>query len=318
MTGVFRASLFDAQPRLTVAVAGANGLLGSALCAQLSSDGHHVLRLLRHDPAPSWRHDADVVLWDPQAGRLDAAALEGVDAVVNLAGANIGAGRWTAQRMRELLASRVDATRLLAETIAYLRTPPRVYISMSGVGYYGNRGDELLTEASSAGHGFLTELCQAWEAAAQPALAAGVRLVILRSGVVLTARGGALPRMLLPFRLGLGGPIGGGRQHLSWIALHDLLDGFRHALCDESLSGPVNAVSPQLVTNRQFTHTLGEVLGRPAVMPLPALAVRAMFGEMGVETLLYSQRAMPQALLDRGFRFEYADLAAALRHELGL
>jgi uncharacterized protein (TIGR01777 family) len=241
--------------------------------------------------------------------------LQEFDAVVHLAGENVGS-RWTESQKVRIRASRVTGTALLSRALAAATIPPRALIAASAVGYYGDRGDELLTEASPPGSGFLAEVCGEWESATEPAASGGLRVVNLRVGMVLSREGGALARMLTPFRLGLGGPIAGGRQYMSWITLDDLVRIIIFALTENSLRGPVNAVTPNPVTNTQFARTLGNVLRRPAILPLPAEAVRLMFGEMGQELLLASQRAQPARLTAAGFRFEFSDLEPALRHVL--
>ncbi len=296
---------------LKIAVAGATGLVGSALVPFLTTGGHQVARIVRTHTA-----GADVV-WDPAAGMIDAGRLEGLDAVVHLAGENIAGRRWNAEQKERIRDSRVRGTRLLCESLARLRQPPRVLVSASAIGFYGNRGDEEMTEASAGGSGFLPEVCKEWEAATEPATAAGVRVAHLRFGVILSPRGGALAKMLTPFRLGAGGRTGDGRQWLSWIALDDAVGAIYHALDTPGLSGPVNAVAPRPVTNGDFTRTLGKVLGRPALMPLPAFLARLAFGELANELLLASTRVVPRALLDSGYRFLFSDLEDALRHSLG-
>lgn len=301
------------RKRLRVAVTGSTGLVGTSLCAFLTTGGHEVLRLVRRAPRPG----ADEVRWDPQGGAVDTAVLEGLDAVVHLAGKGIASGRWNAARKAAIRESRVEGTRCLCEALAGLQAPPRVLAAASAIGFYGDRGDEPLDEASAPGKGFLPEVCAAWEAAADPARAAGIRVVHPRIGVVLAAAGGALGQMLVPFRCGLGGPIGSGRQIMSWIALEDLIGAIHAALFDERLEGPVNAVSPHAVTNAEFARTLGKVLRRPAVLPLPAAAVRAIFGQMGQELLLAGARVVPSRLEGCGFPFLYPQLEGALRDELG-
>ncbi|HXF98009.1 MAG TPA: TIGR01777 family oxidoreductase [Gaiellaceae bacterium] len=296
---------------MKIAVSGASGLIGSALVPALRARGHEVLRLVRREPQAE-----DEIRWHPDRGELDAARLAGVEAFVNLNGATIGR-RWTGERKREIRESRVRPTELLARTAAALEPRPAALVCAGGVGIYGDRGDEVLTEESPPGTGFLAEVGTAWEAAAQPARDAGVRVVSFRQGLVLTRRGGALQRLLTPFRLGLGGPVGSGRQWWSWVALDDVLEAYAFAL-EGDLSGPVNLCSPNPVTNRQFAKALGRALRRPAVLPLPALAVRALFGEMGEEALLAGQRALPARLLDAGFAFRYPELEAALRRALEL
>lgn len=295
----------------TIAVTGATGFVGRALVASLTRDGARVLRLVRRAPGPgeAW--------WDPAAGRLDPAALEGVDGVVHLAGESIAAGRWTAERKRRIRDSRVEGTALLARALASLAAPPRVLVSASAVGIYGNRGDEILREDSPPGVGFLAEVGQAWEAAAAPAAAAGIRVVQPRLGIVLSPDGGALARLLLPFRLGVGGPLGSGAQWMSWLSLDDALGILRAALARDELAGPLNAVAPTPVTNEEFTRSLGAVLRRPTLFRVPAAALTLVLGEMAEAALLASQRAVPDALLRAGHRFQDPDLEPALRRLLG-
>jgi uncharacterized protein (TIGR01777 family) len=293
---------------LRIAVSGSGGLVGSALAAVLAGDGHRVVRLVRRESEPG----PDEVLWDPVAGRIDAAGLEGVDAMVHLAGENIASGRWSAARKERIRASRVEGTRLVAGALAGLAQPPRVLVNASAIGYYGDRGDELLDEDSAPGSGFLAETCVAWEAATAPARQAGLRVVSLRIGVVLSAAGGALGRMLIPFRLGLGGRVGDGRQFMSWVALEDLVGIIRHGVFDDTLAGPVNAVAPRPVRNAEFTAALGRALRRPTPLPLPAWAVRLLLGEMGEALLLAGTRVVPTGLERAGFTFRHADLGSAL------
>ncbi len=290
-----------------IAVSGATGMIGGALVNRLRGQGHSVRRLVRPAPRVS---DGDIV-WDPAAGRLDPAALEGVDAVVHLAGEPI-AQRWTAEKKRAIRESRVAGTTLLARTIASLGRKPRVLVSGSAVGFYGDRGDELLDERSPRGTGFLADVAGEWEAATAPASGAGIRVVLLRTGVVLSAGGGALAKLLPPFKLGMGGPIGSGRQWMSWIGLEDQLRAIELAIAAEALGGPVNLVAPNPVTNAGFATALGRALHRPAIVPVPALVVELMFGEMARETILAGQRVAPRALLDAGFEFRHPDLESAL------
>ncbi len=297
---------------MKILVSGASGLIGSALLPHLSARGHDITRLVRaaaHARPPG-------VVWDPSAGVLDATSLEGFGAVVHLAGENIASGRWTAERRRRILESRRRGTRLLAETLSRLARPPGVLISASAIGFYGDRGPEIMREDSLPGQGFLPEVCTAWEAAAGPASQAGIRVVTPRIGVVLTAAGGALARMLLPFRLGAGGRIASGKQYMSWISMVDLSRIICHLIEDNSMSGALNAVAPNPVTNAEFTKTLGRVLSRPTVLPLPAFAVRLLLGEMANELLLSSTRVEPAKLLATGFQFEHPELELALRHIL--
>jgi uncharacterized protein len=304
---------FRDRPRLHVAITGASGLLGTALTHFLTTGGHRVTPITRA------RGRSGAIHWDPARAEIDRAALEGVDAVVHLAGESVGR-RWTAERKRRIHESRIEGTRLLADAMAATARPPRVLVSASGVGAYGDRGDEILTEASStldAPPDFFVQLAREWEAAAHRARAAGVRVVIARMGVVLTPAGGALQRMLPPFRCGVGGPLGSGRQWLSWVAMDDALGALHHALMSDRLSGPVNVTSPQPVRSRDFARTLGRVLGRPAILPVPAAALRLAFGEMADVALLSSQRVMPSRLGEAGYGFRFALLEPALRHVLG-
>ena len=294
---------------MKIALSGASGLIGTALLPALEAAGHEIVRLVRHRPS-----DSRELEWDPASRRLDAKALAGVDAVVNLSGATIGR-RWTTARKDEILASRIDSTRLLATTMATLEPRPRVLVCAGGVGIYGDRRDEILTEESETGTGFLADVGRAWESAAEPARAAGVRVVNFRQGIVLSGEGGALGRMLTPFKLGVGGRIGSGMQWWSWVSMDDLVAAYQYALEGE-LAGVVNLVSPNPATNAQLTKALGKALGRPSIFPFPALAAKAVFGEMAEEVLLTGQRALPARLLDAGFRFEYPELDTALHHTL--
>ncbi len=298
---------------LRVVVSGASGLVGSALVPFLTAGGHRVERLVRRtSPA-----DAAEIPWDPLAGTLDRDRLEGCDTVVHLAGEGIGEGRWTRARKQAIRQSRVDGTRTLCGALAALRSPPRLLVSASAVGFYGDRGEESLTEESPRGEGFLADVCREWEAATEPAARAGIRVVNLRIGVVLARWGGALARMLLPFRLGLGGPVGSGAQFLSWVGLPDLIGVIHHAMVEDALSGPVNAVAPEPVPQAEFARTLGRVLRRPALVPLPAFAVRLALGEMGEALLLEGARVLPRKLLDSGFEFRAPDLEPMLRLLVG-
>ncbi len=297
---------------MKVAITGASGLLGSALVPVLRSRGHEVVRLVRR-PAKAG-HEAR---WDPAAGTVDAAALEGVDAAVNLSGENLAGGRWTEARKARLRASRLGPTRLLAETLARLKAKPKVLVSASAIGYYGNRGDAWLTEAEPPAGDFLGRLTADWEKAAEPAAAAGIRVVHPRLGVVLSPAGGALGKMLLPFKAGLGGVLGPGTQYLSWIAIDDALGAIHHLLDRDDLAGPVNVVAPEPVTNAAFTRTLGRVLGRPTLARVPAFALRLAYGEMAEATLLSSMRVRSDKLLASGYAFRFPALESALRHVLG-
>jgi uncharacterized protein len=295
-----------------IAVTGASGFIGKALVEELTRTGHWVQPLVRRPAQPG------EISWDPAGGRLDPGDLEGVDAVIHLAGENVG-GRWTAARKARIRESRVSGTRLLSEALARLRQPPAVLVSASAIGIYGNRGSESLTETSGPGDpgDFLVSVAREWEAAAEPARAAGIRVVHPRFGVVLSPNGGALKKMLLPFRLGLGGRLGDGSQWMSWISIDDAVGAIQHAISSPTLRGAVNATAPEPVTNRDFTTTLGRVLKRPTPFPVPASALRLALGEMADGTLLTSVRALPTRLLESVYRFRHADLESALRHVLG-
>ena len=296
---------------LRVAISGASGLVGSAVADSLRADGHHVERLVRRRGAA-----ADEIYWDPLHGTIEGGKLDGIDGVVHLAGENLAARPWTARQRERLRESRVAGTRLISETLASVPHPPTVLVNASAIGFYGDRGEEELGEDSGPGTGFLAELCRAWEEATAPAEQAGIRVVKLRIGVVISERGGVLPRMMTPFRLGIGGRIGDGRQYMSWIGLADLTRIVRRALVDSELRGPLNAVAPQPVTGAEFARILGRVLGRPALLPVPAFVIRGLLREMGRELLLASTRVLPRKLLEAGFRFDHADLEQALRHTL--
>ena len=298
---------------MRILISGASGLVGTAATVALRAEGHAVAHFVR----PGASADAGDVRWDPAAGTVDRDAMEGADAIIHLAGAGIGDGRWTEARKKVLRSSRVDSTRILVDAMATLRRKPRAFLAASATGYYGNRGDELLTESSANGSGFLAALARDWEAEASRADALGVRTVLLRFGVVLSLRGGALPRMLTPFKLGLGGRLGGGEQWMSWIALEDVMGVTRAALNDERFSGPVNLVAPNPARNVEFTRVLARVLRRPAILPAPVFALRLALGrEMADELLLASQRVQPQKLLASGYAFRLPELEPALRSAL--
>lgn len=298
------------MPQAThIAVTGASGLIGRAL-SRAAAARYRITPLVRHPPGPGQ------VRWDP-AAPSDLNALGPVDAVIHLAGENLAAHRWTRRRRAAILSSRRDATANLVASLLRLPTPPRVLVTASAVGIYGDRGDELLTEASDPGTGFLAEVARGWEDAATLATAAGIRVVRLRLGVVLTPDGGALGRMLLPFRLGLGGAFGSGRQWMSWISLDDALAVITFAIETGSLAGPVNVTAPSPVTNGDFARALAAALHRPGWLRIPAPALRLLLGELADATLLASQRAVPARLTTEGFRFQYPELQPALAHLLG-
>lgn len=299
----------------TIAMTGGTGFLGRSLTPMLTALGHRVRRLVRRTPGP-----ADIA-WDPAAGILDAALLEGIDAIVHLAGEPIADGRWTEARRRRILDSRTQGTGLLAEAISRMQAPPGVLISASAIGIYGDRGDELLTEQarlrSDPAAAFVERVGQAWEAAAEPAERAGVRVACTRIGIVLSPAGGALAQMLPPFLAGAGGRLGDGKQYMSWIGIDDVIGAVYHAMCTPALRGPVNLSAPAAVTNTDFTAVLARVLGRPAIIPVPAQALRLIFGELADELLLASARVVPDRLLGSGYVFRHEGLEGALRHVLG-
>ena len=291
---------------MRVLISGSSGLIGSSLVPALEGAGHSVIRLVRRNPA------ANEIRWDlSKSPPAKGGSFEGFDAVVHLAGESI-AGRWTAAKKARIRDSRVQGTRALAAALAQTKRPPRVMVCASAIGIYGDRSEEALREESAPGSDFLADVARQWEAATEPASRAGIRVVSLRFGVVLSARGGALARMLPPFRMGVGGRIGSGRQWMSWIALDDVVGVIQHALATDAVHGPVNAVAPTPVTNAEFTRTLGKVLHRPTVFPLPAFIVRLAFGEMGEALLLGSQRVDCGKLLASGYRFRHSELKPAL------
>jgi len=296
---------------MNIVVSGSHGFIGSAVVTALAGAGHRIIPLIRgRSPVEGG------IAWSSEAAYVDTAKLEGIDAVVHLAGEPIP-GRWTPQKKARILESRFQGTRLLAEAVSHLAKPPKVFVCASAIGYYGDRGEEILREESPSGGGFLAQVCRAWEAATEPAAQKGIRVVNLRIGIVLGAGGGALAQMLTPFRMGVGGRIGSGKQWMSWIALDDLVGVIQHVLTTANLQGPVNAVAPNAVTNAEFTRTLGKVLSRPTIFPLPAFVVKLAFGQMGEEALLGSQRVEPARLKASRYQFRYPDLEGALRRAVG-
>lgn len=293
-----------------VAITGASGMIGSALARSFAADGFRVVPIVRHAP-----RDGEVA-WDPAGGRIDAAGLEGIDAVVHLAGESIASGRWTRRRKHRIRESRTRGTSLIASAIAGLVRKPAVLVSVSAVGIYGDRGDEMLTDTAPPGEGFLPDLATAWEEAADPARAARIRVAHPRLAAVLSARGGVLGRLLLPFRLGLGGPIGSGAQWMPLVALEDVVGAIRHLVESPELSGPFNVSLPSPVTNREFAKALGRALGRPAILPVPPAALRLVYGQLADELLIASAKVVPAALEANGFRFRYPDIDAALESAL--
>jgi uncharacterized protein (TIGR01777 family) len=293
---------------MRILVSGSHGLVGKALIGSLTSDGNEIVRLVRGKPSSNAE-----VEWHPNEGKIDGASLEGLDVVVHLAGESIASGRWSDEKKRAIQESRVLGTVLLSDALARLSRPPAVFLSASAIGYYGNRGDELLTEKSDAGTDFLANVCRAWENATGRAVEKGIRTVRARFGIILDAKEGALAKMLTPFRMGIGGRIGDGKQWMSWIAIDDVVNGLKYLMENGAVSGPVNFVAPNAVTNAEFTKTLGHVLSRPTLFPIPAFGVRLAFGEMGEALLLSGQRVKPGIMEESGFRFTWPTLEPALR-----
>jgi uncharacterized protein (TIGR01777 family) len=296
---------------MKVVIAGASGLVGSALIPALQAEGAEITRLVRTSAR------AGEIEWHPTSDQIDSPRLEGFDAVINLAGENIAEGRWTEETKRRIRDSRVYGTHLLSEAMAKLSSPPSVFLCASATGIYGDRGDEMLDEESESGGGFLAGVCREWEKATEPAVKAGVRVLTLRFGPILAREGGMLAKLLTPFKMGMGGRVGSGRQFISWIAIDDAVGAIKLALKNESLRGPLNVVSPNPVTNEAFTKTLGHVLSRPTVMALPAFAARLAFGEMADEMLLVSQQVVPKKLESVGYNFQFPNLEGAFRKYLG-
>lgn len=296
--------------RTVIAISGSSGLVGSALVGALEARGHEVRRIVRRAP----ERPTDIA-WDIDHGTIDAARCAGVQAVVHLAGENL-AQRWTSGARRRIRESRVTGTLALSRALAALDTKPRVLLSGSAVGVYGDRGDEILDESSTPGNDFLAEVCVAWEAATAPASEAGIRVVLLRSGIVLSQAGGALAKMLTPFKLGVGGHVGSGRQWISWMSVDDYPRVVNMLLANEAMAGPVNVVSPNPVTNAEFSRMLARVLGRPSIFTVPKFALELAMGDMARDTILASQRVLPRRLLESGFEFRQPTIEAALRAEL--
>lgn len=296
---------------MKILISGSHGLVGTNLIESLISPDHEVYRLVRH-----YAESPSEIEWNPDRYSIALARLEGFDAVVHLAGESIAEGRWTEEKKKRIRESRVKGTRLLGDALANLTNPPKTFISASAIGYYGDRGDEVLTEASAPGNDFLSEVCVEWEKATAFATEKGIRVVNCRFGIILDAKGGALAKMLPPFRMGVGGKIGSGEQWMSWIALDDVIGGIKFALANASIKGPVNFVAPAPVTNAVFTKTLGKILSRPTIFPIPAFGVRLLFGEMADALLLGSQRVEAAVLQNSGYLFKYPVLEGALAHTL--
>ena len=297
---------------MKILMSGSHGLVGTALSKSLTNDGHEVVRLVRRERSPG----APEVEWHPNQGRIDAEQLEGFDVVVHLAGENIASGRWSEEKKRGIRESRVKGTSLLSEALARLSPPPSLFLSASAIGYYGDRGDELLTEQSAPGNGFLPSVCVEWENATRPAVEKGITTIHTRFGIILDRNEGALAKMLPPFQMGIGGKVGDGKQWMSWIALDDVVAGLKFLMADKSVHGPANFVAPNPVTNAEFTKALGRVLSRPTFFPVPAFGARLAFGEMADALLLSSQRVKPGVLQDRSFPFSWPNLEPALKHLL--
>ena len=295
---------------MKVAITGSSGLIGTSLVSFLSEKSVTVSKILRENPKD------DDISWKPEDGDWNSAFTGGVDGIVHLAGENIASGKWTRKKKEKIRNSRIEGTKKLCEHILKLPTPPSVLVCASAIGYYGNRGVEFLNEGSSRGSGFLPDVCLGWEEAAESVSKAGVRVVSVRFGIVLSKDGGALAKMMTPFKMGMGGKIGSGAQYMSWVAMDDVTGAIYHTLVTGSLKGPVNVTAPNPVTNKEFTNTLGEVLKRPAVVPMPAFAAKLAFGEMANDLLLASTKVAPKRLSDSGYEFQYPELENALRHIL--
>ncbi len=311
---LFHHSKFADKPRRRILVAGSSGTIGTQLVAFLDTGGHDVWRLVRRDI----KEGSKELNWDPTSGKIDHGILEGFDTIIHLGGEGIGDKRWSSRRKKAIRDSRVDSTLILSNAIREMNRKPEVFIVASAIGWYGDRGDEELDENSPPGDGFLPDICREWEDAASKVEESGVRTVFLRSGIVLTATGGALEKMLLPFKLGGGGPMGGGKQWMSWISLDDEIYAIHHLIMNSGSVGKYNLTAPEPIRQKLFARVLGRVLRRPAIAPIPGFAIRLMFGEMGVSLTLESQRVLPNRLVDEGYEFLHSDLEHALRDTLGM
>jgi uncharacterized protein (TIGR01777 family) len=296
---------------MKIAIAGASGLVGSTLIPALAAEDVAITRLVRHAPK------AGEIEWHPNQDQVSTQNLEDFDVIINLAGENLAGGRWTDEHKRKIRDSRVSGTHLLSEAMAKMQVKPRVFVCASATGIYGDRDDEVLDEKSESGGGFLAGVCREWEMACEPATKAGVRVVNLRFGPILAREGGMLHKLLTPFKMGMGGKVGTGKQYISWVALEDAVNAIKLAINDQAMQGPVNVVSPNPVTNEEFTKTLGHVLNRPTALAMPAFAARLAFGEMADEMLLVSQRVLPKKLVGAGFQFHYPELEAAMKRYVG-
>lgn len=294
---------------MKIAVAGSSGMVGSILVPFLRAEGHQVKKLVRRKIRAE-----DEIFWNPESGDIDLVALEGYDAIINLAGENLGNGRWTEEKKTQIVDSRLKSTKTLCAGLVRLKFPPKVLLNASAIGYYGNQGSQVVNENSPNGTGFLAQLCREWEESTKIAERQGIRVVLLRFGAVQCVRGGMLRKMLTPFKLGLGGVMGSGDQYLSWITIDDVLESIQYLLTHESIKGPVNLVTPQPITNRLYTRTLGRVLRRPTILSVPSFLVKWVFGEMGTELILASTRVMPTRLMQSGYSFHYPELRGALEH----
>jgi uncharacterized protein len=311
-TDIFRHQAVDSHKQMDILISGASGLIGSSLAPFLTTGGHRVFRLVRRPPKRP-----DEIFWEPESGFVDMDRFDGFDAVIHLAGENIGEGWWSETKKKKIVDSRVNGTATIVNAVLNLRKPPKVFLSASAIGYYGNRGNQILTEQDSVGIDFVSDVCEKWEAAASPLIKNGIRVAFLRIGVILSPLGGALAKLLRPFQLGIGGKISSGNQFMSWISMDDAIYAFHHLLFNENIHGPVNIVSPNPVTNWDFSCALGKVLSMPAKFTVPKKAIEFFFGEMGRETILSSTRVIPDRLVNSGYSFSHPDLESALRHMLG-